>query len=352
MPDIAKTDKNFAVESTLNIPGIRFYDPLQKPFAIYGVFYEDGLFHRMPASVAKTVSQRVYDLHTHTSGGRVRFVTNSSYIVIKAKMPEISRMSHFTLSGTGGFDLYIGKKPRFQGCFIPKYTMQDGCESICRFENRKRRVITINFPLYSSISELYIGLEESAFVEAADGYPCEKPLVFYGSSITQGACASRPGNAYTCAVSRALDMDYINLGFSGNARGEQAMAEYIASLDMAAFIYDYDYNAPDLEHLQNTHANMFQTIRKANPDLPVIILSRPSYNPTAEEKQRKQIILKTYSDSLAAGDKNVYFIDGKELMKYAKFDGTMECCHPNDLGFYSMTKVLLKQLKPILKQKA
>jgi hypothetical protein len=131
--------------------------------------------------------------------------------------------------------------------------MQDGYESVIRFETRRKREITINFPLYSSVSALYIGLEENAVVEPSAGYKNKKPMVFYGSSITQGACASRPGNSYANIVSRTLGIDHINLGFSGNAKGEQTMADYIASLDMSVFVYDYDYNAPDPEHLQNTH---------------------------------------------------------------------------------------------------
>jgi hypothetical protein len=95
---------------------------------------------------------------------------------------------------------------------------------------------------------------------------------------------------------------------------------------------------------------MFQTVRSAHPELPILILSRPKYRPNAEEKQRLQIIKKTYMDAVAAGDQNVYFIDGKTLMKYAKDNGTLEGCHPNDLGFYSMARVILQKLKPLLER--
>ncbi len=348
MSDISKIDRNFTVETALRIKGIRFYDIQRPPFRIYGVSHENGVYRRFPEEVAKTVSKRVCDLHVHTAGGRVKFVTNSSFVAIKAQMPAITKMGHFALSGSCGFDMYVGKKERFHSSFVPTPAIQDGYESVIRLDTRKKREITINFPLYSSVSELYIGLDENAMVEPTSGYKKEKPIVFYGSSITQGACASRPGNAYTSRVSRALGMDHINLGFSGNARGEQSMADYIASLDMAAFVYDYDYNAPDPEHLQNTHQKMFQTVRNAHPELPILILSRPKYRPNAEEKQRLQIIKKTYMDAVAAGDQNVYFIDGKALMKYAKDDGTLEGCHPNDLGFYSMAQVVIRRLKSLL----
>ena len=349
MKDISQIDRNFAVETSLNIPNIRFYNIQEQPFSVYGIFYENGRFRRMPEEVSKTVSDGVHNLHSFTAGGRVKFVTDSSYVAIKAEMPTISKMGHFALSGSGGFDLYTGKKEQYYKTFPPLYAMQTGYESVIRFENRQKREITINFPLYSAVSDLYIGLEKDAAVEPTAGYENKKPIVFYGSSITQGGCASRPGNAYTSIVARTLGMDHINLGFSGNAKGEQAMAEYIASLDMSLFVYDYDHNAPDVEHMAATHQKMFQTVRAAHPELPIVMLSRPVYKPNSEEKQRLEIIKKTYTDALAAGDRNVYFIDGKTLMQYAKNDGTVDGCHPNDLGFYSMAKVLLRQLKPLFK---
>ena len=348
MSNLEKIDRNFAVETSLKIEGIRFYDVKQAPFTTYGLIYEDGQYQRMPAAVAETVSDRVYAIHYHTSGGRVKFVTNSSYIAIKAEMPSITRMSHFALAGSAGFDLYVGKREQYFSTFMPPCNMQSGYENVIHFPDRKKREITINFPLYSPVSALYIGLEDTATVTKTAGYAQDKPLVFYGSSITQGGCASRPGNAYSARVARALQMDYINLGFSGNAKGEQEMADYIAGLNMAAFIYDYDYNAPDVAHLEQTHQRMFQTVRRANPTLPILILSRPKYYPTEEEKQRLAIIRKTYTDAIAGGDQNVYFIDGKTLMKYAKNDGTVDGVHPTDLGFDSMAKVLTQKLKTIL----
>lgn len=217
-----------------------------------------------------------------------------------------------------------------------------------RFGSRKRREITINFPLYSSVSALYIGIEDDTTLRESSGYKYKKPIVYYGSSITQGGCVSRPGNAYECILSRNLQTDYINLGFAGSAKAEDAMAEYISKLDMSVFVYDYDHNAPTLQHLEDTHQKMFMTVRKANPHLPIVLLSRPKYRPNGVDKKRLEIIRKTYTDALATGDQNVYFIEGLTLMKHAKNDGTVDNCHPNDLGFHSMAKVLTPQLRALL----
>lgn len=348
MANISKVDRNFQVQTSLDIDNIVFYDPLQEPFSLHGVFYEDGMYRRLPEAVAKSVSKGVYILHTHTAGGRLKFITDSSIVAIKATMPEIFRGSHATLTGNGGFDLYVGRNEEYYGTFIPPYDIVDSFESVIRFPDQKKREITINFPLYGSVSSLYVGLEERAVIKKSSGYKYQKPIAFYGSSITQGGCASRPGNCYQNVIARALKTDYVNLGFSGNAKAEDEIAQYIKDLDMSVFVYDYDHNAPTVEHLEKTHQKMFGAIRQAHPDMPVVILSRPKYRLSGTDLPRLEIIKKTYTDALAAGDRNVYFIDGPTLMKYAKNEGTVDGCHPNDLGFYSMAKVLIPVLRKLL----
>ena len=133
------------------------------------------------------------------------------------------------------------------------------------FDDRKEREITINFPLFTEVCELYIGLQKGCKLEPASEYTHQKPVVYYGSSITNGGCASRPGNTYQAVISRMLDCDFVNLGFNGNAKGEQEIADYIKGLDMSVFVYDYDHNAPTPEHLLDTHEKMFKAIKK-DPD--------------------------------------------------------------------------------------
>ena len=347
MNDISLIDSNFKVETNINEDGICFYDVKQAPFKIYGVFYEGDRFKRLPQKVAETVSEGVYRLHSNTAGGRVRFKTDSPYVAIHAKMPKIGKMPHCALTGSAGFDLYVSEE-RYVATFIPPFNIENGYESIRHFDSAEMREITINFPLYSDISELYIGLREGSTICEPTPYKIEKPIVYYGSSITQGGCASRPGNSYQSIVSRRLNADYINLGFAGNAKAEDEIAEYISDLEMSAFIYDYDHNAPTLEHLQNTHQKMFKIIRDKNPNLPIVIMSRPKYSLTEADKKRFSVINKTYDDAISQGDKNVYLIDSPSLMRFALDDGTVDGCHPNDLGFDSMAKGLGDILETII----
>ncbi len=343
MSRLEEIDENFKIETSLDKSDMRFYSALEKPFCIYGVEFENGKFRRMPEMIAKKVNDGVSYLHANTSGGRVRFKTDSSYIAISTKMCNIGKMDHFAITGSGGFDMYVrvNGQDKFNSTFRPPFDFTNGYESIFEFGTSEMREITINFPLYSDVCSLYIGLEEKAKIEAPTPYRNEKPIVYYGHSITQGGCASRPGNSYPSIISRKLNMDFVNLGFSGSARGEREMAEYIASLDMELFVYDYDHNAPTWEHLQNTHEAMFKIIREAHPTLPIIMMSSTSMARFHDDQpKRHQIIYQTYKNALDNGDKNVYFWDAsKEFAPYSEY-GTVEGCHPNDYGFVGIATSL------------
>ena len=257
MKNIADIDKNLEMK-IINKDDLKTYPVRDKRFTIYGSYApeSDTLFRRTPEEVAKNMSTGAHFLHTNTAGIRVRFKTDSQYIALKPTMPSVANMVIMPLSGSTGFDIYADGE--FIGIVAQQVVYEDNhratvenldkYEGIVEFPDRKMREIQINFPLYSDVSDLLIGLQEDAKIEHGAEYKYKKPIVFYGSSITQGAAASRPGNSYEAIISRRLDTDYINLGFSGNARAEDAIAEYISNLDMSIFVYDYDHNAPTVEH--------------------------------------------------------------------------------------------------------
>ena len=201
-------------------------------------------------------------------------------------------MSHMTVCGIGGFDLYAkadDDDPDLQeyyvGTFKPPFNLETGFDAIVHLPDRRMRTFTLNMPLYGGVNELYVGLDKDSTLEAAPERKY-KPVAYYGSSITQGGCASRPGNSYQAILSRALDCGQVNLGFSGNGKGEPEVAEYIASMELSAFVMDYDHNAPTNEHLLATHEPFFQIIRKAQPKLPVIFVTRPPMLNDKEEAER------------------------------------------------------------------
>lgn len=345
MKSIADIDKNFKVDTKINKEDIKFYDADSAPFKIYGIYKDGERYRRMPEEVAKSVSEGVHFLHANTAGGRIRFVTDSSYVAISAKMSGVERMSHFSVTGMVAFDMYADNM--YAGTFIPPYDAEDGFEGVINLSDTKKREITINFPLYSNVDSLYIGLQEGAILEEATPYKNAKPIVYYGSSITQGGCASRPGMSYQNIITRELDYDYINLGFSGSARAEDEMIDYIKNLDMPLFVYDYDYNAKNSDYLQATHEKMFLAVRKVHPDIPIIIMSRPRHYLVDFEQRRLEIIRTTYNNAIEAGDKNVYLITNKELTALCGNDGNVDGCHPTDFGFQSMANALIDMFRTI-----
>ena len=319
---------------------IDFYDAEQAPISLYGVFREGDSFVRMPRHIAQRVSERVAVRNEHTAGGRIRFVTDSSRIVVIAAVAPGGGMPHFAYTGVSGFDLYASKEGamRYQGTIVPPLDHTGSIHGVVDLMTKESRTIQINMPLYNSVRKVYIGLERGSTLLAAE--PLRGlPVVYYGSSITQGGCASRPGNSYQAIIHQNLKTDYLNLGFSGSALAEETMMEYIAALPMSVFVYDYDHNAPDAEFLKKTHYSGYRTVRTAQPDVPIAILSRPKYRLTPEEEERRRIIRASYDRAIAEGDRRVYYIDGTELLEPGMEDHALvDNCHPADIGFFSMAK--------------
>ncbi len=355
---IEDIDKNLVVETTITEPDLVWFDAKDLPFALHGVFYDEkeARYRRVPSDVAEATSTGVVGLSRQTAGGRVRFRTDSPYIAIRAVMDNTSLMSHMPLTGQSGFDIYRvldDGKDTYYRSFVPPRGVSEGYSS-GHFTDGVYRDYTINFPLYDRVKELYIALKRTAHVSAPTPYKYEKPVVYYGSSITQGGCASRPGNAYQAIISREFSCDHINLGFSGSAKGEASMAEFIAGLPMSVFVLDYDHNAPTLEHLENTFYPFYRIVREKNPALPIVFVSASDILRDTTGKGRytlsRDLIRREYERARAEGDENVYFIDGAELFAGEEWDAcTVDGTHPNDLGFYRMAKRIGKEVGALLK---
>lgn len=318
---------------------IVFYSVKEQPFSIHGLMDVNsvGEFRRLPADVAKKTSPEVLGAALDTTGARLRFKTNSTKMVLKAKI-NAAFMYHVTPLMQRGFDVYLDYPygSRYLGptdFYDSKGEFIEKTFSLPKGENE----ITVNFPLFGRVYELSIGLDEGASLEAHSPYKNDKPIVFYGSSITHGACASRPGKAYESIISRKYNYDFLALGFSGAAKAEDAIVDYMAGLDMAAFVCDYDHNAPNVEYLRATHHKMYKKIREKNPDIPYFMITKPNFNYSESDTARRAVIMQSYVDAWNAGDRNVYFIDGSAFGNGIDIsDYTIDTVHPTDDGFRRM----------------
>lgn len=349
MKALSEIDKNFTVEK-LGSREYAFRDCLCAPFRVCGLLEPSEAtphFMRLPQSVADGVNDQVRELACNTAGGRVRFRTDSSAVAVRVWTHCVTEAPHFPLTGTAGLDLYADGI--YRGTFVPNFEKKDYFEARVDLKEEKMRDILIHLPLYSGVKRLEIGVAPGSSLEEADGYRHPVPVVYYGSSITQGGCASRPGNCYENIISRTLDCDHVNLGFSSGARAEDVMVDYISGLSMSVLVMDYDHNAPTVAHLQKTHERMYRRFREKQPETPIIMVTMPKVCPSEDSRQRKAIIRATYEKAVAEGDTRVRFVDGEEMMALLGSDGGLvDNTHPNDLGFLCMARAIGGTLRQIL----
>ena len=335
-----------------------------------------GQFYRMDYAKSLTEGGNYYKNHMnnniqnnnwHTSGGTIRFRTTSKTLTIMATMHHATGAGdRFTGRGMAGFDLYTGTGTDrvYLGGRMQNFTNTSMMtESVALPEGVDGyNEILINMPLYSGVTNILITLDADSLIAEPLERDYDKPILFYGSSITQGACASRPGVAFPNMVCRMLNADCRNLGYSSGAKGEDDTIAYLAQQEMCAFVMDYDHNA-GLQQLKDTHYKLYKAVREAQPDLPIIMVSRPIFTPeyantpSDEDEDRIKTIESTYKKAKAAGDKNVYFINGYEdffPMQDELADlYSSDMRHPNDTGMYYMGLAIYEVLAPVLEaQKA
>ena len=324
-----------------------------KPLEIHGLaFYErDGLLERLPVAVREAVPS-LDELGQHCAGARIGFRTDSPTVTVKMTLGSLRVDMGMALYSAQSINVMIGERQNavYAGFACPSDYTQLTVEKTFR-KSSEMEEVTIWLPRNEVLADLTVTVEDEARVEAPTPYKYP-PMLFYGSSITEGACASRVTNAYNAIISRHLDVDYYNFGFSGSAKGESEMADLIADIPMSVFVMDYDHNAPSVEHLAATHEPFFRRIREKNPDLPIVLLTKPDYDYDVRAAERRAIIRATYENAVAAGDKNVYFVDGETYFGSEDRElCTVDRVHPNDVGHFRMAAVVEPLIKKILEER-
>ena len=331
---------------------VKIYSLFDAPLKVFGVpfFEQNRKLERVPDAVVALVPG-VAPMAKNCPGGSVAFKTDATSFTVRVTLRSMHPDIGQSIYSAQACQVLIGERPngRNLGVVSPQnyenLTFEKTFQKTSQLEQ-----ITILFPRFDSLENIEVILDDNAQVTEPTPYRYKKPVVFYGSSIVEGGCSGNNNTAYNAILSNWLDFDYYNLGFSGRAKGELAMAEYINTIDMGAFVYDYDYNAPSVEHLAATHKPFFDRIREKHPDLPILMMSRPAECYTEKMAQRRRIVKDTYDAAIAAGDKNVYFLDGETF--YGETDRNLcssDNVHPNDLGFYRMASTIRPVMERMLK---
>lgn len=329
-------------------------------FPFYGRIHDeaDNLYGRLPLAFEEVSRVPVWRLGCNSAGIAVRFRTNSTSIHVKWESLFGVVMNHMAPTGIRGLDLYALEDGRWRyvSCARPSVEKITEFRIVGNMTSEYREFI-LYLSLYDGLKSLEIGGDEGAVftVPEIDSPKREKPIVFYGTSILQGGCVTRPGMAFTSIISRELDREVFNLGFSGNAKLDMEIAGYMATVkDPGVFVLDYVPNCT-AEMIDADAEKFFRIIRDAHPDVPVIMIELPYY-PTKdydrkrfeESKDRNAAQRRLYDKLKKAGEKKLLYIESDRLLDGCK-DATVDGVHYTDLGSVIHAEAILPVIRKALK---
>ena len=302
---------------------------------------------RLPVRLKDTFRAPVWALAQQTSGVRIRFRTDSPSLRIKAKSAGLGQAHHMTSVMKNGLDIYVDG--RYKGSAWPNSKRAINRSLSPIGPASELRDITIHLPLYGSVKIEQIILAPGSTVAPPTAFALPKPIVYYGSSITQGGCASNAGLSYQAILGRRLNTDFVNLGFSGNGVGEPEVARAVAEIDASAFVLDYWAN-PSPAVYERTLPPFVGILRAKHPTVPILITS-PFYNPFRERIQalKRETARRFVDERRAAGDGNVHYVEGLEMISEDTAWGLVDARHANSLGFYLCANRLEPHLRRVLK---
>lgn len=342
----------------------KWHSPLSAPFRVLGFpwLQREGVYRRLPLHPQEELPAAVDKLANCTAGGQIRFRTNARRVAIRVQLGGVPSMDHMPATGQNGFDAYIGEPGRERYAGTTRMKLNSDSYVCILFDGAagdKLQTVTLYFPLYQSVVEVAVGLPPEAITEYDPSYENSGRLVFYGTSITQGGCAGRPGLAYTHQLGRRLKREVVNLGFSGNGKGEPELARIIRELDRVdAFVIDYEANC-STDRYCATLEPFIRLYREKQPEVPILVLSRIPYarEHYDQAKQQERLFKRDFANQVvellkAEGDAYIFFGDGSKLLGRRYDECTVDGVHPNDLGFTRMANGIYPLLQKILSIKA
>jgi lysophospholipase L1-like esterase len=310
----------------------------------------NGQTIRLPLRLKDSLPPAVWNLGLSPSGGRIRFRTNSTRLAIRLEYPSPPNMTNMHAFGQTGVDLYLDGVYR-STAIAPKDAVAGKIVEHVFFEGMPRatRDVLLYLPLYKPVNVVGLQVDADAEIAPPRRFANPKPVVFYGTSITQGGCASRSGMSYQAILARQLNLDFVNLGFSGNGKGEPVVARMTAEIDAAAFVLDFAANNPTVESLKEVYEPFLATVRAKHPNTPILAVT-----PIARTREdartagMRELIREVVTAKIAAGDKLLTLVDGISLLGPNQLDGMVDGVHPNDLGFQWMADGLAPRIAKVL----
>lgn len=326
-------------------------------FPLLGKATESTLtrYERLPDSLQNISRKPLWDLGRNSAGLAVRFRSNSTCIAAKWEVLNNFSMNHMTPTGIKGLDLYCLQDGKwiFAGSGRPQGKVNTA--TLVKNMLPEEREYLLYLSLYDGVTSLAVGVDSLSEINqpAVDLPKREKPVVFYGTSILQGGCASRPGMAHTNILERKLNRECINLGFSGNALLDLEIAEVIAGVDASIFVLDFLPNAT-VEQMNERAEKFYSIIREKHPDTPILFIEDPIFTHSPfdtriakEIKDKNETINAIFQALKNRGEKNIYFLSSKDIIGHDG-EATVDGIHFTDLGFMRYAEVLYPMLTTLL----
>jgi len=310
-------------------------------------------FDRLPAKAEGVVRPPVWGLSRHSAGMCVRFETDATAISARYTLFSQSlAMPHMPATGVSGVDLYAqDERGRWRWLGVSRPAGPTVKAELAKEIAPGRRAYMLYLPLYNGVDSLEIGLPEKAFFKPLA--PRAKPIVFYGTSITHGGCASRPGMAFPAILGRRLDRPTINLGFSGNGRMDPEVVDLLAEIDAGVYVIDCVANM-NADSIAERTVPLVRRLRQSRPATPIVLVEDRTVTnaPFLPERMKghaasRAALRKGYEQLVAAGVRDLYYVKGEHLLGddgEAAVDGS----HPSDLGMLRMADVLEPVLRPLV----
>jgi len=319
----------------------------------------EKFYDRLPKKAKGVVRSPVWSLSKHSAGMAVRFVTDATTIKAKWKLTSKSlAMNHMAATGVSGLDLYVKMDSgKWHWLGVGRPAQQTTNTTLVSGLTPGKREYMVYLPLYNGVESVEIGIPASSHLwKAPPREPGkDKPLVFWGTSITQGGCASRTGMVHTAILGRRLNRPVINLGFSGNGRMEPEVAKLVAELDASVYIIDCLPNVQAPTVKKETEP-LVKTLRAAHPDTPILLVEDRTYSnaflkESSQERHRtsREALKAAYERLKKEGVKHLYYLEGDHLLGDDN-EGTVDSSHPTDLGFFRQANAFEEVLRPILEQ--
>lgn len=354
---IEELDENLKPAEVTAVNELRWLSARDRKFTMRGLPWlsENGdAYSRLPLRAEGKVTPNVWELAKSPASAHVAFRTDATRISVRATNADAIIMPHMPATGSDGLVLYAGTAPATQpwAVGIPEVGNPVFERDLISGISPKMREYRLYLPLYKELKNLEIGLNKGARILAPNAPAMPKPVVFYGTSITQGGCASTAGSDYVSTVGRLLNLDVINLGFSGNGRGEPAMAELISEIDAGMIVLDYAANT-DATLLRRTLPRFVRILREKHPETPILLLSEVcfwqyDYHEAIRNGQeaKRDVTIEYYVSQRKRGDRNIHFADGFGFIPFGTDQAYVDGVHPTDHGF----RLMAERLAPFIQQ--